>query len=308
MKEHQPFVKAPVPFDHSLLMETLETLTREYSFLEHQCIGRSIMGREIPLLRMGSGARRVLYVGTHHGMEWITALVLMRFVKDLCEHVRDNRCFYRYSPEFFLKTHSIYVLPMLNPDGVEYQIHGVSCDNPIRERVIAMNGGSEDFSTWQANARGVDLNHNYDAGFAEYKRLETENGITGGRATRFSGEFPESEPEVAALCRWIRFHEGLAGILTLHTQGKEIYYRSGGIELPKSRFAAQRISRISGYRLSDAEGLASFGGLTDWCVQGLGIPSFTLECGYGSNPLPSSDWKEIYCDLRRVFFTFPILL
>lgn len=308
MNEKSLFEKNPNPFDHSALVQAVEDLTREYSFLEHHTVGSSILGREIPLLRIGSGAREVLYVGAHHGMEWITSLVLMRFLKDICECYREKRFFYRNSSHLFLQSHSIWVLPMLNPDGVEYQIHGISRENPLRDRVLAMNGGSDDFSHWQANARGVDLNHNYDAGFAEYKRLEAESGITGGCATRFGGEAPESEPEVAALCRWIGFHDRLCGILTLHTQGKEIYYRSGGIELPKSKFTAQRIARISGYRLSDAEGLASFGGLTDWCVQELGLPSFTLECGQGCNPLPASDWKEIYCDLRRVLFTFPILL
>jgi len=308
MKEIAPFTKNPEPFDHNVLIKSVEAMAREYPFLEHHTLGQSILGREIPLLRIGSGTRTVLYVGAHHGMEWITSLVLMRFVKDICECFREKRYFYRYSSSLFLQAHSIWILPMLNPDGVEYQIHGVSQDNPLRERVLAMNGGNGDFSHWQANARGVDLNHNYDAGFAEYKKRERESGITGGCATRYSGESPESEPEVAALCRWIRFHEELCGVLTLHTQGKEIYYRSGGIELPKSKFAAQRIARISGYRLSDAEDLASFGGLTDWCVQRLGLPAFTLECGKGCNPLPVSDWHAIYCELRRVLFTFPILL
>ena len=53
-----------------------------------------------------------------------------------------------------------------------------------------------DFTHWQANARGVDLNHNYDAGFLEYKQIEAEQGILGGGPTRYSGECPESEPEV----------------------------------------------------------------------------------------------------------------
>ena len=49
-----------------------------------------------------------------------------------------------------------------------------------------MNGGSEDFTRWQANVRGVDLNHNYDAGFDAYKQLEPSLGITGGGPTRQS--------------------------------------------------------------------------------------------------------------------------
>lgn len=298
----------PKNFDHKTLLACVEALNHQFPFLQYSYLGTSILGRGIPLLRLGIGKKAVLYVGAHHGMEWITSLVLMRYVKELCECVQRKSAFYQYDAEFFLQTYSVYVIPMLNPDGVEYQIHGITSDNPLLERVRAMNGTSDDFYHWQANARGVDLNHNYDAGFAEYKVLEAENGILGGAPTRFSGETPESEPEVASLCNFIRFHNELCGVLTLHTQGKEIYYQSGGVELPKTRSVAQKLSKLCGYRISDTEGLASYGGLTDWCVQRMGLPSFTLECGKGVNPLPLSQFFPIYTDLRRLLFTFPVLL
>jgi g-D-glutamyl-meso-diaminopimelate peptidase len=171
-----------------------------------------------------------------------------------------------------------------------------------------MNPEGDDFSKWQSNARGVDLNHNYDAGFWKYKKLEAENGITEGAPTRYSGEYPESEPEVAALCNWIRYHQYLRGIITLHTQGEEVYYRSGDKCAPNAPAVAYHVARLSGYRLSEAEGLASYGGLTDWCAADGKIPCFTLECGRGINPLPLSDVDPIYSDLRNLFFTFPSLV
>ena len=88
-------------------------------------------------------------------------------------------------------------------------------------------------------------------------------------------------------------------ILTLHTQGEEIYYRSGGKTLPGTYAAARKISSLCGYRLSEAEGLASYGGLTDWCIRSLGIPALTLECGKGVNPLPLSGFFPIYARLRE---------
>lgn len=298
----------PQSFDHKTLLTCVDAINHQFPFLQYSYLGTSILGRGIPLLRLGSGKKAVLYVGAHHGMEWITSLVLMRYVKELCECVQRKGAFYQYDAEFFLQTYSVYVIPMLNPDGVEYQIHGITDDNPLVERVRVMNKNSDDFCHWQANARGVDLNHNYDAGFAEYKVLEAENGIVGGAPTRFSGETPESEPEVASLCNFIRFHNELCGVLTLHTQGKEIYYQSGGVELPKTRSVVQKLSKLCGYRISDTEWLACYGGLTDWCVQRMGLPAFTLECGKGVNPLPLSQFFPIYADLRRLLFTFPVLL
>ena len=194
---------------------------------------------------------------------------------------------------------------MLNPDGADYAIHGVKEDNPLRERVLKMNGRSEDFSRWQANARGVDLNHNYDAGFWEYKRLEAEQGIACGAPTRYSGEMPESEPETGALCRYIRFHQPFGAILTFHTQGEELFWKSRGQIVPGSETAIRKLSLACGYPLNEAEGLASFGGLTDWCIASCGIPAVTLECGKGQNPLPVSDLFPIWARLRKALFFAP---
>ena len=263
--------------------------------------GKSALGKEIPALGMGRLKNASLFVGATHGEEWLTSLLLMRFAWEIAAAWTDE------APSFagVTREKGLIIVPMLNPDGVDYQIHGPAPDNPLYDRVLAMNGGSTDFTHWQANARGVDLNHNYDAGFAEYKRLEAEQGIGCGAPTRYSGQEPESEPEVSGLCGYIRFHENFRLILTLHTQGEEIYYRSGGKTLPGTYAAARKISSLCGYRLSEAEGLASYGGLTDWCIRSLGIPALTLECGKGVNPLPLSGFFPIYARLREVLFTAP---
>ncbi len=295
------------PFDYATLMERLHRLADTYPFLTLSYIGTSILDRAIPILHIGGGERRVLYVGAHHGMEWITSLVLTQFLEELCDAVEKKRRIRGIYPCDLLGGYTLSVVPMLNPDGVEYQIHGVGEDNPLHERLLEMNGGSEDFSSWQANARGVDLNHNYDAGFAEYKLLEKEQGIGKGAPTRYSGECAESEPEVAALCNLIRFSAPWRGVMTLHTQGEEIF--SPPIkEGQKSRVTASRLAKLTGYKLSRAEGLAAYGGMSDWCADALAIPSFTMECGRGKNPLPISQASSIYTVMRAALFLFPTVL
>ncbi len=295
------------PFDHQQLMDSLNHLTMRYPDLGIGYLGESILGRGIPLITLGNGKKELLYVGAHHGMEWITSVILTRFLNDFWEIFFHNGSVYGISLRQLCQSYTLYIIPMLNPDGVEYQIHGVEPSNPLYDRVMQMNHGSDCFSTWQANARGVDLNHNYDAGFEAYKKLEQESGILCGAPTRYSGEAPESEPEVGYLCNFIRFHENLQGILTLHTQGEEIFYQSGGKCPEKSQRIAKKLAFLSGYKLSNAEGLASYGGLTDWCLQKRKLPAFTLECGRGKNPLPLSDYFPIYAKLRKLFFSFPTM-
>lgn len=300
-------VSLDTPMDYENLIRTVGAFANRYPFLTVTELGKTILGRSIPLLIIGEGERNVLYVGAHHGMEWITTSLLLRYLNDFCEACSCSGIAYKLSLPLFLKEYRIHVIPMLNPDGVEYQIHGVAENNPLRDRVLAMNGGSEDFTSWQANARGVDLNHNYNAGFADYKRLEAEAGIACGAPTRYSGQSPESEPEVAALCNYIRFWKDLKLVLSLHTQGEEIFYRSGGKMILGTFPSIAKLSRLCGYRLSEADGMAAYGGLTDWCLQKCEIPALTIECGKGKNPLPITQLFSIYANLRKALFLAPTM-
>ena len=207
-----------------------------------------------------------------------------------------------------MKNRCLYFVPLLNPDGADIQIHGESAGREQVERLVFYNGGSTDFSQWQATARGVDLNHNYDAGFSDYKKIERQRGIYGGAPTRYSGEYPESEPETAALAGFIRRHEAIRMVITLHTQGEEIYYSSGDCEPPASARIASLFGRMTGYRVTKAEGMAAYGGLTDWYIRTYNRPSFTFECGRGKNPLPQEQAGDIYEDIREALFTAPLFV
>ncbi|MBQ7907670.1 MAG: hypothetical protein IJ309_06835 [Clostridia bacterium] len=291
------------------LRQGLEMLAKENQIVTYSNLGQSLLGRAIPLITLGDrdAKKSVLYVATHHATEVLLTGVLLSFIEEYVSAYNAYKQLFSINLRYLYKMRRIHIIPMLNPDGVEYRQGGVMDDNPLKGRVIAYNGGSEDFSLWSSNARGVDLNHNYDAGFLEYKQLERERGIMPGRG-KYSGEEPESEPETSALCAFIRHNlDSLEGVLTLHSQGEEIYY-SSGLKIPeKSKHIAKIISRMTGYALSTPEDTACYGGLTDWLIEKYDLPAFTLECGKGQNPLPPSQAFEIYSRLRELLFTFPIL-
>ena len=293
--------------DYLQMMNVLNELTSSSDCLKMTYIGNSILYRPIPIITLGESSARksVLYVATHHATESICTLLLLGFLDEFLSLRGKKKNVYGINLDLLLKARKIYIVPMLNPDGVEYRLHGIEAQNPLYARVMKYSNG--DFSKWNSNARGVDLNHNYDAGFYEYKTLEKEQKITQG-ATKYSGEAPESEPEVSALTSFIRYNiEELCGVLTLHSQGEEIYYKSAGTCPQKSEFVSKQIAKMTSYKLSDTQGTASYGGLTDWLIQKYNLPSFTIECGLGENPLPPSLSSDIYLRLRELLFTFPIL-
>lgn len=294
------------PTDYGTLTRELSRLSQRYPFISVSAIGSSVLQRSIPVIRLGNGkAPSVLYVATHHGMEWICAAVLLLFIEEYCSLYEEGARVYGISLKTLFDSRLISIIPMLNPDGAELQINGLTGSELLFDRLLSMNG-SRDFTKWQANARGVDLNHNYDAGFKEYKILEQKAGIQGGCSTRFSGEYPESEPEVSALCSYIRWETGIKGALTLHTQGEEIYCNAKGSMAIRCIPHARLLSKLTGYALSEPEEMAAYGGMTDWMVSKANIPCFTLECGKGKNPLPDSLLFPIYTRLREVLFSFPL--
>ena len=290
--------------DYGSMMREIREIEGVLSGLLVQRVGRSLLGREIPCLSFGRGRRTVLYVGAHHGMEHLTAGVLLKFRRELLTAGKGTVA--GVSAAYLLETRRYLVLPMLNPDGVSLAAQGLSSAGILSERLLRMNGGSRDFTKWQANARGVDLNHNYDAGFWEYKTLEGSLGIEGGCPTRYAGEYPASEPETAALTALIDLVSPEL-ILTLHTQGGEIYYTAGEYALPRSASVARAMARHAGYRAGIPEGAAAYGGLTDYAVSRLGIPSYTVECGRGENPLPSDALQAVYREVRPLLWLAPVL-
>ncbi|MDP4153116.1 MAG: M14 family metallocarboxypeptidase [Bacillota bacterium] len=290
------------PMDYNTMMRTLEKLKERYSFIEILSIGTSILGRELPLIRLGNGEKKVLYIGTHHSLEWITSMLLLKFVEEYCILYKSNARRFRHCIKSQSEKSSIFIVPMLNPDGVELVQHGIGKENPLEERLKRMSGG--DFSKWQANARGVDLNHNYNAGWHDAKAMEQEYGILGPGSTRYCGEYPESEPEVQAvcsLCRAIDFNQAIA----FHSQGQEIYWEYCGVEPSGARAIGELYSRISGYTLSSPTGIASHGGFKDWFISEFKKPAYTIEVGLGQNPLPLTDLDAIYKKIEEILFISP---
>ena len=189
-------------FDYDALCSSVEALSRQEA-LRVTRLGKSILGRDLPMLMLGEGKRSVLYVGGVRGTEGECAFLLMRFVEDYLEQLSRNSTVFEYAMQYLFREYRIYILPMLNPDGVSYVTRGVEAKNPLRERLLSMNGSS-DFSAWEANARGVDLGRNFDVDFRKRKQGETADSIINGATHGYSGEYPESEPETAALCAFLR--------------------------------------------------------------------------------------------------------
>lgn len=270
----------------------------ESPMFKTEIIGKTVMNRNIYLITAGKGKKRLFLSGAFHGMEDITAEFLIRFAKKLLQ-------LYKEKSEAVLKILddiSIYIVPMVNPDGVSISLNEVRQEDTFYNFLISANNVSNDFTKWQANANGVDINHNFDADWHLSREFEKEYGIFGPSPTRYAGKAPESEAESRALVSLTREKE-FDMVIAFHSQGEEIYYSFGENTPPDSAKLAKEFEKASGYKAMIPKGISSFGGYKDWFINEFRRPGFTIEVGIGENPLPPQQLDEIYPKAEKIIFS-----
>ncbi len=279
-------------------------LQKKYNFLNLEVIGKSLCGRDILGLQFGSTKNMVLLACTFHGMEWLTSLVILRFLDTLCGYICNKAHICGIDISKHLEKRGVYIVPCVNPDGVEISLNGSGTAGKYQGIIEKIDEGNT--FNWQSNARGVDINHNFDADWAKLHMLEKLNNISGPSKTRYGGKYPESEPETKAitgLCRKNNFDYAVA----FHSQGEEIYWQYGKDDIKNSEKLANIFALSSGYALSRPEGLACGGGFKDWFIAELHKPAFTIEVGKGKNPLSILDIDSVYEKILNMLFMMVLI-
>lgn len=147
-------------------------------------IGTSAGGHDILAYHYGEGTKELLFVGgIHGGYSWNTALVAYELVDYLLEN-----------PGAVPDGVRVTVIPTLNPDGLETVLGSTGrfqkADVPTPEGATIPG---------RFNARGVDLNRNFDCEWQE-EGMWQERTVSGGAE-------PFSEPESRALKAYVEGHD-----------------------------------------------------------------------------------------------------
>ena len=289
-------VPVDVPMTSALVGQIVAELGERYPFVRTETLASTAFGRPIYALTIGEGPRRVLYSAAHHANEWITATVLLKFIEDYAEAIEQGGAIGGVDARELSASTAIHVVPMVDPDGVDL-VTGVLVpgeEEYERARVIARNYPTIPFPEgWKANLNGVDLNLQYPAGWLMAREIKFSQGFTGPAPRDYVGRFPLSQIESQALYDYTERIDP-AIVIAWHTQGEVIYWQYGGIEVEGARELAEQFAQLSGYALEDTPYNSSFAGYKDWFVQSFRRPGFTIEVGTGENPLPVSQFGDIY--------------
>lgn len=234
-------------------------------------IGKSVQGRDIWTLRLNTTASGTqpsdkpgaVYMGNHHAREHLSVEVPLLFASWLCEN--------KEKPEVkkLLDTRDIYIMPMINPDGAEYDIS--DGEYKWQRKNMRVNPDKE---------IGVDLNRNYGYGWGG-------PGSSGSTwSDTYRGPYAFSEPETQAVKAFVESKTNLKTLISYHSFSELILYPWGGSDEPianeKDRKAfiamAKEMAKMTGYTPEQSSDLyVATGDTTDWTYAVKGIFSYTFE-------------------------------
>ncbi len=261
---------------HSYMELERDLLSLENSFpdlAKVYDIGDSLERRNIYALKISDNVlvdedeAKTLFLGCHHAREWISVEVSFLIGKYLLDNYHLD-----VSIKNLVDRSEIWIVPLVNPDGLEYSIHF--------------------YRYWRKNRRdngdgtyGVDLNRNYGYQWGYDNNGSSPN--TGSDVYRGTGSF--SEPESAAIRDLFAQHKFMS-LISYHSYGQVILYPWGYTFQPTNQDAllnelattmSQRMQTVNGryYRFGRAAGAlyTTNGDTTDWSFGTHGIPSFTIE-------------------------------
>ncbi|WP_347359563.1 M14 family metallopeptidase [Bdellovibrio sp.] len=258
--------------NYAEMTDKLRTLTQQHSSISQMnSIGKSLEGRDIWAVRISGDLANAdtlpaaIFMGGHHAREHLSIEMPIYYIEYLLtEYANGNPRIQR-----LVNGRDLHFVPMVNPDGAEYDI----------------STGS--YKSWRKNRRqngngtyGVDLNRNYGYGWGGGGASTSPNSDT------YRGPSAFSEPETQAIKKYVETHENITSLLSFHTYSQLILYPWGhqyeGISNTRDKqvheVMAKKMAEWNGYRPQQSSELyIASGDTTDWSYGEHKIISFTFE-------------------------------
>lgn len=256
--------------DYNETLTELDMLAREYpNLVSRISIGKSLEGRDLAGVRLSSNSTNdslptAIFVGCHHAREHLSVEVPLLLAGHLARNYGTNERIRQ-----LLDTREVWVVPMVNPDGAEYDIKTGS------------------YRWWRKNRRdngggifGVDLNRNY-------------GGAWGGPGSSsdpssdiYRGPSEFSEPEALAVRDFVRSRKKATVLVSFHTFSELVLWPWGHTydlipnEEDRKVFETmgRKMAQWNQYTPQKSSDLyLASGDTTDWAYEELKIFAFTFE-------------------------------
>lgn len=288
--------------------------------IEINIIGSSHDNRDIYEVILGkSNKKHVLIHAGIHGREYLTSLLIMKQIEYYLKNYENGK-YYGIKYRDLFNSVTFHLIPMVNPDGItisQIGIKGIK-DEKLKDSIYecyyndlnaryTCDRFKNYLRKWKANAIGVDLNRNFDAGWNEINQSKKCS------FANYKGKCCNSEPESKALVNLVNKYNFISTV-SYHSSGNLIYwdYKDSLVKNECSKLA-DLVSSVTGYtkEKSDSEySEVTPGGFKDWATSKPNnpIPSVTIEVGLGKCPLKNSEFKYIWNANYRVLAAIAYML
>lgn len=285
-------------YTYNNMASDIKKLQQAYpGLITYKVVGKSEYGRNIYAVSLGKGKATAFINGSHHAREWLTTNLNMYMIEQYAKAYEKNSSIKGYNARNILNETTLWFIPMVNPDGVTLQQFGLQAfPKSTHKALIKMNNGSKNFKRWKANAKGVDLNRQYNAG---WKTIKNNPGKP--YYQNYKGKKPHTAAETKAVLKLVNEIEPQMAV-SYHSSGRIIFwnYDQPMANYLRDHVYAKRISKLTGYSLVyyPRGYVPSGGGFTDWFIHTKKRPAFTPEISRyvgPTNPPVSAFptiWKE----------------
>ena len=288
-KENVDIVQMSKMYTYTEMNEDIAQLVATYpNIISTKSIGTSTLGRDIPVVILGNkdAKHNILVQGSIHGREYLCTQVSMKMI----EYYAQNSS----SFSDMLSKSCFYIVPMSNPDGVCIAQSGVASVSDKNTANFVKTIGHT--SSWKANSQGVDLNRNFDLGWANLTPR-----VSGPSYMDYKGASAVSENESKALVALAK-ERTYDAFISYHQRGNLIYYDEPCNTVENSKRALQlasTISSLNGYTLSNLKesiknDTVQQGGFNDWAQIQFNKPGVTIELGSTLPPKGQKNVSSIY--------------
>lgn len=273
---------------YASLGENLLKLEKAYpELIEFGTAGKSAGGRELLMIKLGTGVNKALVTGGVHAREHISTKYVLCCIETYCRaYYTDEGMLGSYDIRSLLSNFTLYIIPCINPDGLEI----------IRSRDKPAEGVKvTKLAEYKANKNGVDINRNFPLAWEQIN-----NGVKAPSEYFFKGYSAESEPETRALTELCRQNE-FEFLISVHIKGNCIYwgdlYNTAYNEAYKAY--ASNIAKVCSLKLTvpTASPNDYGGGFENWFRHTFSRPGFCVELMRNETnvlPLDDSNYKDFY--------------
>ncbi len=256
-------------------------------FTKLEKIGSSVEGRTLYALKVGNGSKEILMDASMHAREHMTTNVLLEMIDEYTYHYLKGTKFNSMNVKTILDRVSIWFVPMMNPDGVTLVQSKANASIATKK----LNNGSTNYNRWKANIRGVDLNRNFDGGWAKKTSTKAPS------YKNYKGPKAFSEPESQALRSFVAKHK-FKSYISYHSSGSILYYYNyqKSTALKRDLSVAKMINNVTGYRIMPPTGETGSGASTDWFIMNYKMPGITVEIApyVGETVVPLKYWDSVW--------------